>query len=177
MKPSQELFEFLVQEAGGAKEVYHRYYQSKIGELAREGKTVEELLEIADEGNWKEWFLSLKLSEVAETLNPVGSTAAPVRRKRSGRMTHAEKEALYESILEFAKSHPWCSSSEISDFVNVSTRKLGPHLKQLRDAGDLTSVGERAAMRYALPDTPEPGAKPKKAAKATPPVKRKGKKK
>ncbi len=169
MKATQELFDFLVSDAGGESEVYLKFYKNRIGDLGGEDKTVQELFDAAEEGEWHDWLMGLKLNDLANAINPfVLAQSAPsdsgfVPAKRGGsRMTGAERDVLHENVLVFVAENPKCSSSEIAASVGFDTRKLGIQLKKLREAGKLDSEGERISMRYFIPAEEKPAAKGKK---------------
>ena len=84
MKDQQELLAFLIDEAGGKDEVYQKFYRSKIIDLAAEEKSLRETIAAAQEDGWGEWLLGLKLSHLADMINPVRSNIAAPRSTTPG---------------------------------------------------------------------------------------------
>jgi hypothetical protein len=172
----KELLEFLITEAGGREEVYQKFYTSKIVDLAGDDKTLRETIAVAEDDGWSEWLLDLKVSELADFINPVASNIglaraaadAPFIAKRGGlRLTPRERDDLRAKIVEYLKSNPWAANADLARAVGMDPKKLAVHLVKLRKEGKLTAKGERVNMRYALAGQEE--------IKAVPPVRRKKK--
>jgi molybdopterin converting factor small subunit len=173
LKDQQEFFAFLIEQAGGKDEVYQKFYRSKIIDLAGEEKSLREAIAIAQEDGWGDWLLEMKLSTLADLINPVRSNipaarsaASPVVAKRgSGRLTPRQRDELHANVVAYLKDNPWAANADLAQHLGMDPKKLAVHLVKLRKEGKLTAKGERVNMRYALAAQDE--------VKAVPPVKRK----
>lgn len=145
---NQELLEFLLVESGGKEEVLRRFFTSRLASAAASDQTLDELLEAADKGGWREWLGALKVGDIASIINPPVEDSKA--RRSVQRLGKEEKEELYEKLLAFIGEHPWSGKAEIADAVSFPAKKLGPHLRSLKDTKKIKSSGEKAAMRYAL---------------------------
>jgi hypothetical protein len=172
LKDQQELLAFLIEESGGKDEVYQKFYKSKIVDLAGEEKSLRETIAVAQEDGWGEWLLGLKLSYLADLINPVRSNIPTTRSavggaaKRGGsRLTPRQRDELHVNIIAYLSDNPWAANADLAQHVGMDPKKLAVHLVKLRKDGKLTAKGERVNMRYALTGQDE--------VKAVPPVKRK----
>lgn len=173
MKDQQEFLNFLIEQAGGKDEVYHKFYRSKIIDLAGEEKSLRETIALAQADGWGEWLLEMKLSSLADLINPVRSNipaaraaaGSAVARRGSGRLTPRQRDELHVNIVGYLKDNPWAANADLAQHLGMDPKKLAVHLVKLRKEGKLTSKGERVNMRYALAGQDE--------VKAVPPVKRK----
>ena len=158
MKAKQDkLYQFMMDELGGEEEVLFKYFTNIIGDIASEDQTLEELFAEAKAQGFEEQLRQMKITELANIVNPVafagqaGVDSRPEPAKRSRRMTKEEKAQLYQGILDFVRENPWCQNSDIAAAVDTDSKKLGIHLRSLKNNGDLQSVGKLTKMRYAMP--------------------------
>ncbi len=148
-----ELFEFMMNKLGGKDAVMLEFYRERINALGVEENTVATLLDEAENQGWNDWLRSMKLPDLASIINPllVNDLASTLSEGQdSRRMTGAEKAALYSNICVFLEENPWKSAAEIAEMVDVPKKKLGIHLKRMKDLGEIKSVGVKAKMRYAV---------------------------
>lgn len=145
---NQELLEFLLAESGGKDEVLKRFFSTRLATAAASDQTLDELLDAAAKGGWREWLGALKVADIGNVINPPNE--GPRARRSFQRLGKDEKEALYAKILEFIGLHPWSGKSEIAEAASFPAKKLGPHVRALKDAKKIKSSGEKAAMRYAV---------------------------
>jgi DNA-binding transcriptional ArsR family regulator len=153
MPVQQDLYEFMLEELGGQNAVYGKFYRQRIADLAAEGATLKDLRELAKADGWLDWLDGQRILEIASIAKadewPTTRAVVPVKRTR-GRMTDKEREELYRSVLEYLEANPWSSSRDIGDAIGFDPRKLGIHLKKLKEDGQLETEGIRSQMRYAL---------------------------
>lgn len=153
MPIQQDLIDFMVEELGGQHAVYSKFYRQRISELAAEGATLTELREAAKKDGWLEWLDEQKVSEIAritvERFPSTNAAFAPVKRTR-GRMTARERDELYQNVLSYLEENGWSSNREIAEAVDFESRKLGLHLKKLKELGKVKTEGKKSQMRYAL---------------------------
>lgn len=164
MNQAPDLFNFLVQDAGGEDAVYSKFYAQKIADLASEGKTLDEVLALGEDDGWGEWLRGMELADLVKIINPSAAIPAAPSKKRT-RMSKADKAVLHDQIVVFVKANDKCSASDIAASVGIETRSLGLHCKQLRENGLISATGERAQTRYSAPKaapTPPVSGKRKK---------------
>lgn len=152
MPIQEDLYEFMIEELGGQNAVYGKFYRQRIAELAAEGATLAELRKAAEDDGWLDWFDKQAVSDIAQIVTAGshvgGQSFAPAKKPR-GRMTAKERDALYGNVLDFLADNPWSSNREIAEAVDMEPRKLGLHLKKLKEAGELKTEGNKSQMRYA----------------------------
>lgn len=150
----EELVEFLVQRHGGEAQILKEFAEEKIADLAKEEGTLGDLLEAADEQGFRQVLERVKLTTLAEIINPTPKTAG-LGLTRDGqpririRLSPAERAELHERILAFLGDNPWSLNAEIAQAVDLDTKRLGAQLRELKNDGKLKSFGSRVKMRYA----------------------------
>jgi len=166
MTHEDELLEFLLEEAGGRKQALLRFHRRQVVELASMDTTVKELLDTAEAEGWLDWLRGLKVSDLANIVNPPEELERPgtAPAKAAARLTGAQREELHSRIFEYLKQHPKSGAADIAAAVGWAPVKLASHLFKLKREGRLAAEGERRNTRYSLPaDAP----------KAVPPIRRK----
>ncbi len=156
----QALLDFMVEKLGGEDAVMLEFRENRICEAAASGKTLGQLFDEATNEGWIDHFKRLKVSGLVKIIerNSNGSkprlnaaaTASASKPERRPRMTSEEKKALHSSIVDHLTKKPWTGVGEISKVVGLDTRRLGLHLRQLKNDGILESKGESRRTTYAV---------------------------
>jgi hypothetical protein len=150
----QELIEFLVKKHGGESEVLRDYALEKIADLASMEGTLGDLLEEAEVHGFRPLLERVQLLELAKLINPAREAALSLNRSGVARtrirLTAEERSDLYERIIAYLKDNPWSQNSDIARAVDVDSKRLGMHLRDLKNEQKLMSVGIRSKMRYAI---------------------------
>jgi len=149
MKQGQKLFDFMMNKLGGENAVLMDYYKGRIAELASNDATIGQLHAEASKGDWGSFLEGMKLTAFANIINPVDGPRTEEKAARK-RLTAEQKAELHEAITSYVEKNPWSSASEIANAVGVETRKVGTHLRELKNDKKLKTVGQRINMRYAV---------------------------
>ena len=147
---NQALFDFMMRELGGEAVVMKRFYGTRIAQMAGEGMRLSDLLEEAEHNGWREQLEGLKMKDLADVILP----AEEKTQSGSKRLTKEEIEKVRDDVLVFLGDNPWKRKNDIAEAIGFSRKKLGAQLKALKDEGKLKTVGEKAAMKYALASEP-----------------------
>lgn len=146
-----EVIEYMMTQMGGKDTVMKGFYRARIAEMARDGKTLACLLDVAEEEGFAEWLRAAPLRRLAELIAGVtDDDAAPAAETGRKRLTAAEKEKLHEDVQKHLEAHPWTKSGDVAEAIGFPAKKIGAHLRELKSAKVLKSHGEKGATVYAL---------------------------
>jgi len=152
----EEVVKFMTKELGGRAEVLFRFNKAQIVKLARKGGTIKNLLDQASEGGWEDDLLEVKLTDLADAINPPDKETPPKKEPDKGRRSAQQQEADRAVIHEYVKQHAWCSSREIGKILGRKTSHVRQDLNKLMADERIRKSGEKAATVYADIDTKEP---------------------
>lgn len=142
MAKQDDLMKFMMDKLGGEQAVQKEYTKSRLVRAVSDGATIGEIIEIAKREDWLPLLLATPLSELSG--QPV------LLRPTSGRITHAEKASLIDSILSYLKDNPWSAKSAIAGAVGFAPLKVAVQLRSLKKDGKIKSNGKKASTVYAI---------------------------
>jgi hypothetical protein len=144
----QDLLKFLIEKNGGEENVYREFFGQRIADLASHGLTLTAAREQAEKQGWLGTLDGMKLTSIANLINPPESAAAPT--KTGKRLTAAEVTRVRQEVQDYLALHPWEGRIALAEAVHVDGKKLSAQLRAMKVEGLLKSVGEKAATRYAV---------------------------
>jgi len=100
------LFAFLMEKCGGEEAVHRQYYGRQIRQLARKGRTLDEVRAVAEKEGWLRTLGTMQLTTLVDIINAgqpgnainAASSQRQSRRSRARRQRATKQRMIYEHI-------------------------------------------------------------------------------
>ena len=79
---------------------------------------------------------------------PAAAAAAPASRKKRGKRTSEEVDAMAEHILEHVKKNPGSSVEGMAKFFKLKSKELTLPINKLMAAKKLKTTGQKRGTKY-----------------------------
>jgi hypothetical protein len=142
----KEMLLYLLELTGKTEEdIQREVYKDRIVELAGQGKTIGEMLDVAKKEKWEPVLLNTKFADIMPTRKAAGK-----RSSTGGRMTKEETKELQGAILAFLKKNNDSSISQIAEGVGTEVGKVRGQLIKMKAQGQVTTKGSKRDMTYSI---------------------------